>query len=210
MYVRSPLLKEEFTATYRNRAYLTAAIVSVYWSIYLSSYNIIPRKLVFNFTSIHFTVHSSLSCPPHSSVFPWVPVHVCWQRLSVLVSCPGGVYWGLCWVGPHSGSAPSSAVRPAFPLIDLVFPAAPEHAKGRAYESITSLAHSWLWGAPELCGSLQLHLSLTDLRNAKKLRTDHTGLQFIYDKRWGLMRSCLNCNCVCVYTRLHCKLPWFY
>lgn len=64
MYVRSSLVEEEVTVTYKNRSYLIAPIVSDDLSIWLSSFNIRPRKLFFCFTSMHFTIHSSLSYPP--------------------------------------------------------------------------------------------------------------------------------------------------
>lgn len=115
----------------------------------------------------------------HSSPFAVKsPVPLCFFMIScshlLAEAVSAGFVPGWCVMGTVLGwasfslSAQCGAVRPAFPLIDLLFPAAPEHAKGRAYESITSLARSWLWGAPELCGSLQFHLNLTDLGNAKK------------------------------------------
>lgn len=70
MYLRSSLVEEEITAIYKNRPYLTAAIVSDDLSIWLSSYNISPRKLFF-FISHPCTSLFTLQCHiPLSSVFP--------------------------------------------------------------------------------------------------------------------------------------------
>lgn len=53
-----------------------------------------------------------------SSVFPWFPVHVCWQKLLVLVSCPVMCNGDVVGLGPFYSpqrSAAWAAVRPDRP-----------------------------------------------------------------------------------------------
>lgn len=105
MYVRNSLLKEVFTAAYKNRPYLyTAAIGSDDPSIWLASYNnISPRKLVFNFTSMHLTVHFSLSYPStplffHDFLFTFVG--------------RGCQYWFYAWVVCNGDCAGLGLIQP--------------------------------------------------------------------------------------------------
>ncbi len=73
--------------------------------------------LLLAFTSMCFI---PLSRSLAASVFPWFPVHVCWQRLLVLVLCPVLCNGDLVGLGPIYSPQPSAAWaavhpdRPAF------------------------------------------------------------------------------------------------
>lgn len=76
--------------------------------------------LLFSFLLLAFTSMCSiaLSRSLASSVFPWFPVHVCWQELLVLVSCPVMCNGDVVGLGPIYSPQPSAAwaaVRPDRP-----------------------------------------------------------------------------------------------
>lgn len=111
-----------------------------------------------------FTLH----CPMHPLLcFSMIS---CSHFLAEAVSTgfvPGWCVMGTALGWALFGLSSAECCATSLPSDQPGFSSSTEHVKGHAYESITSLAHSWLWEAAELCGRLQFQPSLTDLRNAK-------------------------------------------
>ncbi len=82
--------------------------------------------------------------PLSRSVFPWFPVHVCWQRLLVLVPCPVLCNGDLVGLGLIYSPQPSAA-----PWSACFF----QQRWSTLWDMSVKALHHWLtlfWGSPEL------------------------------------------------------------
>lgn len=84
-----------------------------------------------------------------SSVFPWFPVHVCWQKLLVLVSCPVMCNGDVVGLGPFYSPQRSRSMGSCAPRSACFF----QQRWSTLWDISEKALHHWLtlfWGFPGL------------------------------------------------------------